>query len=188
MEEAIKPNGLALLVVDMQPGFLKAIPDRDRLVSRCQFAVKAARLLEIPVAFTEQVPAKLGSTIELLSACAEDATVFAKDEFSALRASGIQDWLSQNEVRHLLLCGIEIPICIYQTLVDAARDRLPVSLLSDCVGARRADDATSVLDFIRARLEMHVVVPSEALFYSILGSARHPLFRDFTKLVKEAIL
>ena len=61
MSESPVPH-LALLVVDVQPTFLKALPDAEAFLRRCALAVGAARLLGIPVFFTEQVPAKLGGT------------------------------------------------------------------------------------------------------------------------------
>ena len=30
------------------------------------------------------------------------------------------------------------------------------------------------------------ILPSETIFYSLLGSAEHPQFREFNELVKEA--
>ena len=54
--------GAALLVVDVQPTFLKAMPEGEACLRRCVLAASAAKLLGVPVLFTEQVPAKLGPT------------------------------------------------------------------------------------------------------------------------------
>ena len=51
MSESPVPH-LALLVVDVQPTFLKALPDAEAFLRRCALAVGAARLLGIPVFFT----------------------------------------------------------------------------------------------------------------------------------------
>ena len=61
--------GVALLVIDVQPTFLKAMQDGEGCLRRCLLAASAAKLLGVPVLFTEQVPAKLGPTHpELLAA------------------------------------------------------------------------------------------------------------------------
>ena len=172
-----------LLAVDLQPAFLEAIPGGTRTLRRAAFAISAARGLGLGVAFTEQVPAKLGPTAPSLLALAPEALVFAKETFSALADDAIRAaLLEKRSIDHLLLCGIETPICIHQTALDALRAGITVTLLSDVIGARRGDDAEVCLGALRAA-GVHVM-PSETVFYSLLGSARHPFFRDFTQLVK----
>lgn len=178
-------NHLGLLLVDLQDGFLKAIPEHERIVRRTAFAVEAAQLLGIRIAATEQLPAKLGPTTEALSSrWPEHTPVFDKTAFSALSADGIGRWIESNQIDHLLLAGIETPICIYQTAVQALGDELGVTLLADCIGERRAEDRAPVLRQLLA-MDAHVL-PSETIFYSLLGDATHPKFREFTRLVKAA--
>lgn len=172
-----------LAVIDMQPGFLKAIPGSDVVARRCTFAVRAAGLTEIPVVFTEQVPHKLGPTDPALAAMALNAPAFAKDTFSALADPAFSAELKRRATTHLLLCGIETPVCVFQTALGARNLGMQVTVLSDCVGARRADDASEVLRYLATK-GCHVL-PSEAVFYSVLGSATHPRFREFTALVKQ---
>ncbi len=58
-----------------------------------------------------------------------------------------------------------------------------MTILSDCVGARREADAAACLEAL-ARAGAFIL-PSETVFYSILGGAKHPFFRAYTELVKE---
>ncbi|NBR32952.1 MAG: isochorismatase family protein, partial [Sphingomonadaceae bacterium] len=87
------PSGAAaLLVVDVQPTFLRVMPAGDACLRRCRLAVGAARLLGLPVFFTEQVPAKLGPTHpDLLRAAGEGTPVFGKTAFSAFGAPGLTE-------------------------------------------------------------------------------------------------
>ena len=181
MPEAAAPP--LLLAVDLQPTFLDAMPGGEAILRRASLAVAAATGLGLPVVFTEQVPTKLGPTAASLLALAPGAPVFGKDAFSALADDSVRaELLERREVGHLLLCGIETPICIHQTALDALRAGIEVTLLSDAVGARRPDDATACLQALRAAGVN--VLPSETVFYALLGSARHPFFRDYTRLVK----
>jgi len=176
-------NHLGLLVVDMQDSFLKAIHGGDRLVRRTAFAIEAAQVLGIRIAATEQIPGKLGpSNAGLAERWGEDAPVFDKSAFSALAADGIERWIESNRIDHLLLAGIETSICIYQTALDALGRELGVTLLDDCIGERRPEDRPAVLRQLVA-MDAHVL-PSETIFYSLLGDAGDPRFREFTKLVK----
>lgn len=174
---------LGLLCIDLQDPFLNAIPESAQLVQDCAFAVEAARLLGIHIAVTEQMPDKLtGTTAALRGLLPSDTPVFGKSAFSALEAEGIDRWIETNQLDHLLLIGIETPICIYQTAVQALGDDLGVTLLADCIGQRRLQDREPVLQQLRS-MDAHIL-PAETIFYSLLGAAHHPAFRDFTQLVK----
>lgn len=177
------PSDLLLLAIDLQPGLLATMDPAGLLARDCRFALAAAVGLGLPVAFTEQVPAKLGATPAALRAAAPSAPVWAKQSFSALGDDKIRAALLGPEgPRHLLLAGIETPICVYQTAIEALRADLTVTVLTDCVGARRPADAAAALDAL-ARLGCHLL-PAETVFYSLVQDAGHPFFRGLTALVK----
>jgi nicotinamidase-related amidase len=178
-------DGALLLCLDLQPVFLRAVVNGVLVQRRCEFALGAARGLEMPVAFTEQAPAKLGGTEPTLLALADSPEVHAKDTFSALAAgSAVRTALTEGRhIEHLILCGVETPICVFQTAVDAIQAGLAVTVLTDCVGARRQGDAGVCLEAL-ARAGAHIL-PAETVFYSILGGSSHPFFRAFTELVKK---
>lgn len=179
------PIDTLLLCVDMQPVFVRAVAEGDRVQRRCEFALAAARGIGLPVMFTEQVPEKLGATAPALRALAPDAHVFAKRTFSALADTTIRDAIvSDSETEHLLLCGIETSVCVYQTTLDALAAGLAVTILSDAVSARRPDDARTCLDAL-ARSGAHVL-PAETVFYALLHDVSHPFFKAFTQLVKSS--
>jgi nicotinamidase-related amidase len=83
----------------------------------------------------------------------------------------------------MILCGLETPICVFQTAVDALQAGIEVTVLCDCVGARRPGDSEACLAAL-ARAGAHVV-PSETVFYTIVRGAAHPAFKSFTELVKK---
>ena len=189
------PRRTLLVCVDMQPAFLRVMADGARVRRSCAFAVSAARGLGLPVLFTEQVPEKLGGTAPGLLALAPGATVLGKRTFSALadeliRRSLIRHLLPGKAVPgrppdrrgHLLLCGVETPVCVYQTAVAAIAEGFEVTVLSDAVGARRPDDARVCLDAL-VRSGAHVL-PTETVFYALLHDAGHPFFKAYTELVK----
>ena len=176
-------NHLGLLVVDLQDVFLKTIPHAETLLKRCSFAIEAAQLLGCKVAVTEQLPDKLGGTNEqICSVLPQYTPSFEKSAFSALEAEGVTRWIETGQIDHLLLIGIETPICIYQTAVQALGNGTGVTLLSDCISERRPQDHAAVLTQLLS-MDAHVL-PSETIFYSLLGSATHSKFKDFTALVK----
>jgi len=182
MPEPIVP-GVLLLGLDLQAPFVSVIAERDTFVNRVKLALAAAHATGLPAALTEQVPAKLGPTIDdVLSAAGPDCSVFPKSTFSALADEAVSNHVSAQQFEHLILCGLETPICVYQTAIDALNQDLQVTVLSDAVGARRPADATVVLAAL-ARLGVHVL-PTETVFYALLHNTGHPAFKTFTALVK----
>ncbi|MGB0371044.1 MAG: isochorismatase family protein [Opitutales bacterium] len=179
-------EGLVMLVVDMQPTLLKAVDPDYVLLKRVEFSIRVAKLLGIRVIFTEQSPDKLGSTASTLLDAAggqDSAIVFSKTSFNAFSAPGLERALADLSDCHILLAGIETPICIYQTALDGLSRDHQITLLSDCLGARREEDVSPVMRVFAGA--GGTILPSETVFYSILSDAEHPQFRDFTKLVKE---
>lgn len=183
MAEPSQLPGVLLLCVDLQPVFLKAVHDGDALQKRCSFVIEAARGLGIPVAFTEQLPRKLGGTAPELLALAPGADQHAKSAFSVFGDDGIADTLRGLDLEHVIICGLETPVCVYQTALGALDANLQVTVLSDAVGARRPDDAATCLAAL-SRAGVHVL-PSETIFYALLHDAGHPFFKGFTQLVKK---
>jgi nicotinamidase-related amidase len=177
------PDDTLLLCVDLQPVFLAAIEHGAAVRRRCEFAVAAAVGLGLPVAFTEQVPEKLGRTAPELLALAPQAPVWAKHSFSAFADDAIRGALRRDRrVAHLLLCGIETPVCVYQTALAALADDLQVTVLCDAVGGRRPDDARACLAALAGAGAF--VLPAETVFYALLRDVDHPFFRGYTRLVK----
>ena len=174
-------QSMALIVVDVQDCFIDALADKDDFLRRCAFAIDAAQTLGIRTIFTEQVPDKLGPTSALLKQRARNPKVFSKKSFSAFAAPGIETYLRDNEIYHVLVCGLETSICIYQTALQSLDEDIDATFLTDALGCRRVEDGRLAIEAIR-QLDCQTL-PSETVFYSLLGSATHPNFRSFSKLV-----
>jgi len=179
MNAPSSPDAL-LLCLDMQPVFVRAIAECAAVQHRCAFALAAARGLDLPIIFTEQVPAKLGGTAPDLLSLAHDSTICAKDTFSAYDV--IEPVLRTHARQNLLICGIETPVCVYQTALDALHHGHTVTVLRDAVGGRRPADGQACLDALaRAGAK---ILPAETVFYALIGSVAHPFFKPYTQLVK----
>ena len=175
-------DSVALLVLDAQDCFIETLSQRDDFLKRCAFAIEAARIMKIHTLFTEQVPEKLGRANELLLKLARNAKTFSKQTFSALGAPGLERYLRDKEIYHLLVVGLETPICIYQTGLQATEEDIDITFLSDALGSRRKEDHSAALEGLR-RLGCQVL-PSETVFYSLIGEVNSIYFRDFNQIVK----
>lgn len=174
----------ALLVLDLQKIFLGGIGEADSIVKRTSLAIKAAELFKLPVMVSEQIPEKLGGTIETVkSVLPADTHIFPKESFAVTGSEEFMSVLHGMGVEHVLIAGIETAVCVYQTVLALHREGYGVTILSDCVGGRRPADSQTALLFLGG-VDGVQVLPSETVFYSMLGTSSHPDFRAFTQLVK----
>lgn len=170
------------LVIDMQSCLLDGIAEKDGLVEAVSIFCKAMNLFEIRTVITEQVPSKLGETCVEISSLCVDSPKFSKKTFSAFGESSFASWVEQAKIEHLIITGIETPICVYLSAVDAVKKGIEVTVLTDCVGARRPGDATQCFGQLES-IGCHLL-PLETLLYSLLGSADHTVFRSISELVR----
>jgi len=178
-----KNKGCGSLMMDMQGKLLQEVNNKKQIVLSAILQLKTFDLLDIDQCFTEQVPEKLGTTLPSIFAQNSQAPVFSKDTFSAFGCKSFVEWIELKNIDHLFLSGIEVPICIYQTCLDALRENLQVTIISDCVGARRSIDREVAL----AQLCSFGcnVIPLETAVYSILKSSTHSKFREVSKLIRD---
>ena len=71
----------ALLVIDVQEKLLPVIADNDRLLLNVLKSLKGARLLGLPLLYTEQYPKALGPTVARLRDELRDAPLYEKTAF-----------------------------------------------------------------------------------------------------------
>jgi isochorismate hydrolase len=171
-----------LLVMDMQDSLLSMINNNHELEEAIVFSLKAFDLLKLPICFTEQVPEKLGNTNDTILSASSSFECFSKKSFSAFGCSDFVDWVDRRRIQNLIVCGIETPICIYQTCVDALHRGIAVTLLVDCLGSRRVLDSKVALDQLRAF--GCCALPVETLIYSMMDNSEHDSFRDVSSIVR----
>lgn len=175
-------SGIGSIIMDMQESLLTGIDRSEELIDSVVLSVNLLSALKIPICLTEQVPEKLGITIHRIKNTDLTGPVFSKNTFSAFGCISFNEWINTNNISHLLISGIETPICIYQTCVEALRKGLKVTVLSDCVGARRIQDSKAII----AQLQSFgcCVIPIESVVYSLIRDSMHPSFKEITKLVR----
>ena len=180
MRQQLNFSRAVLVVVDLQKAFAPAIPDFDEITRRAAIMIQGCKVLGIPVIATEQVPAKLGETVEPVRSALGDIRPLEKTAFSACAAAGFAEQLANRD--QVLLCGIETHICVNQTAHDLLAMNRQVHLMIDVIGSRFARDHEA------GRLKMFAagVIPSsvEMALFEMMSDARHEQFRTIQKLVK----
>ncbi len=182
--QRLRPESVALLIVDVQEKFVPVLFEPDRLIAACQLLIGGAKALGIPIFVTEQNPEKLGLTVaELREALGDAYRPIAKMEFSAFGSEEFRRAFGASGRTQLLLCGIEAHVCVWQTVQDALALGYEVFVAEDAVTSRYAFLWRSgVQCCVEAGARR---TNAEMAFFELLGSAEHPQFRAVQSLVKE---
>ena len=179
-----KTASSVLVVVDLQPKFLAPIFERDRVIARAKFLIQAANLLGIPVLATEQVPEKMGGTHPEIRALLPPAEPpIAKTVFGCTESEEFMSAFERHRHRHVIVIGIETPICVSQTALGLLDRDYEVVVCPDGVSSRSLE--MHKLGMERIRDAGAAPIHTEAVVYEWLESAAHPRFRDVLELVKK---
>lgn len=173
------PATTLLAVIDVQERLLAAMPDAERVVSRCLRLAEAARILGVARVLTEQYPQGLGRTPPALAAALPPAG--SKLAFSC-RGCGEFDAGLEAGAEAVVLAGLETHVCVAQTALDLLADGRGVFVVVDAVASRHAVDHETAL----RRLESAGVVltTSEGVIFEWCRSAEHPRFQEIRRLVR----
>jgi nicotinamidase-related amidase len=168
-----------LLLIDLQQRLVPAIHDGETMVSRTQRLAEAALLLDVPVVATEQYPQGLGPTVGALASYPQ--AVLSKTAFSAADAPGF-DTLLPAGPREVIIAGCEAHVCVLQTALALLGSRHRAIIAADATGSRDPADRAAGLD--RARQHGVEIVSTEMVLFEWLRDAKHPKFREVSKLLK----
>lgn len=173
----------ALIVVDVQEAFRRAVPDPDDFIGRVVALVRGCSILGLPVIVTEQYPKGLGRTVsEVLEALPETARLIEKTAFSSCGADDFVRALGSEKVRQAVVCGLETHICVNQTVHDLLARSFEVHVVEDAVASRTEANRQTGL----RKMTASGAVPSsvEMALFELMRDSRHADFKAIQNLVK----
>ncbi len=174
-------NSSALLVVDVQQKLIPTIDSAEQVVAKSKQLMDAARILGVPLLVSEQYPKGLGATVESLDV-SQASVVAEKTMFSCRECDSIMDFLINESIRTVLLCGIEAHVCVTQTAFDLLASGFDVHVAVDAIGSRNSMDRETAV----SRMSMHGIVTTttEAAIFEWCESASASEFKQISQLVK----
>jgi nicotinamidase-related amidase len=174
----LDPERATLIVVDLQEGFRKAVPDFDRVAKATVTLIEGAEAIGIPVVVTEQYPKGLGRTApEIAEHLPEGTEPLEKVCFSAADAEGF-DLGGRDQA---LVCGIETHVCVNQTTLDLLGSGVEVHVAEDAVGSRFEENKRVGLH--KMERAGAVLTSVETALFELLGQAGTDEFKRVQKLV-----
>jgi nicotinamidase-related amidase len=170
----------ALVVVDIQEAFRKAVPGFDEIARAAAALVRGADAVGIPVHVTEQYPKGLGKTVpEVAQHLPDGIEPIEKVCFSAAEAEGF-DLEGRDQA---IVCGVETHVCVNQTVLDLLDDSVEVHVARDAVGSRF--EPNTVVGLEKAERAGAVITSVETALFELVGRAGTDEFKRVQALVLE---
>ena len=178
----LEPERTALVVIDVQEGFRRAIPHFERIAKAVATLIEGAEAIGIPMLISEQYPKGLGETVpEVSEHLPEGTQPLDKVVFSAAEVEGF-DLGGRDQV---LLCGVETHVCVNQTALDLLVTGVDVQVADDAVGSRTEENKQVGLHKMeRAGAEITSV---ETALFELLGRAGTDEFKRVQKLILDFV-
>lgn len=177
----VRDNAL-LMLVDVQERLLPHIHENEEMLKNTSVMVRGAQVLQIPILATEQYRKGLGPTAPAISDLIEPFEPLEKSAFSCLGDAEIKKRLTGGGKRHILLCGIEAHVCVYQTARDLIADGYTVHLPVDCISSRSPRNRRLAIRRME-KLGALLTTAEMALFEMLVVSGTDE-FRAISKIVK----
>jgi nicotinamidase-related amidase len=192
-----------LVLVDYQQKLMPSIHEGDLVVANAVRLARIAQLLQVPLWCTEENPAGLGETVEVLQPLVAGRTI-AKMPFDGSQlllprlrpAAKPQGGNARSLPRHLqkatpaptaaresiVLAGCEAHVCLMQTALGLLEEELDVWVVTDACSSRSERNRDAAFDRLAgAGAEL---VTTEMVAFEWLRDAQHPRFREVLTLVK----
>jgi nicotinamidase-related amidase len=171
-----------LIVIDIQGNLARAAADRELLFESTRKLIQGARVFQLPILVTEQIPEKLGPTIPEIDELLAGVGKIPKQTFSCCQNTAFIEALNKEDRKQILLCGIESHICVYQTAMDLLGRGYEVHVVADAVSSRTAQNREiGISKTIRAGAHL---TSTETVLFELLKTAGSDKFKDIFTIVK----
>tara|TARA_B100000214_G_scaffold373740_1_gene354735 strand:- start:1138 stop:1671 length:534 start_codon:yes stop_codon:yes gene_type:complete len=172
-----------LVIIDVQEKLFPAMHGKDDFLKNISLLIKGFKLFNLPIILTEQVPEKLGSTINPVLELLGDVEPIKKSSFSCASDTGFMirtNSLTSND--GVVLAGIETHVCVYQTERDLIHRGQHVEVVTDAVTSRNKNNHSIALD--RIRNNGGFLTTAEMLLFSLQQSAGDDRFKELARIIK----
>ena len=178
----LKPTNSALVIIDVQGKLARIMQNADDLFKNLSALIKGARVLEVPVIWMEQLPDKLGSTVEEVSDHLDGLEPIAKDVFSCGQNDEFNSRLTDIEPENVVLAGIETHICVYQSAMDLLEKDYNVEVVADATSTRLEHNKEIGLEKIRRAGGQ--ITSVETVLFELQGKATGEQFKQIIEIIK----
>jgi nicotinamidase-related amidase len=181
--ELLDRDRSALVIIDVQEKLFPHVHEHERVLTRIDLLISAAKLMGIPLLLTEQYPMGLGGTIEEIRKLLPGVQPLTKTDFSCVAAPGFKEQLASLHRNQIILTGIEAHVCVAQTALDLAHKGERAIVVADAVSSRRPLDAHVALS--RLQQSGLMLSTAEAVVFEWLRRAGTEEFKALQPKLRE---
>jgi len=178
-------NDSALLVVDYQERFVKVLPDNKNTIENIKFLIHGFNIYNVPVFVSEQVPEKLGHTVQDIKDVVRDAFWFSKKPMSCCGNVEFLEKLKKKNIKQIAVCGIEAHVCVEQTTLDLLWHGFQVHVISDAITSRVLHNKGIGIEKMRSAGA--IISSVETVLFEMAYEAGNEEFKKLQQLFKNDI-
>lgn len=179
----LQSESTLFLLCDLQDKFRTVAHHFPAIIANAQKLLSCGKQLDINLIVTEQYPERLGKTAPELNV-SHAIGVYPKLEFSIMKDDRLKHTIfALNNVKSVVLFGLETHICIEQTAIDLLDNDYDVHIVADCTTSRSIEDR--LLAFQRLRQIGCFIATSENVIFKLLCGKNHPKFSSILPLVSK---
>jgi nicotinamidase-related amidase len=171
-----------LIVIDIQGNLFEVMQSKEVLLVNALKVIKGAKIFNLPIIATEQIPEKLGQTLPLLAQELAGSAIISKESFSCWEDSHFKEKIESFGRKAIIILGIECHVCVYQTASDLIHHGYDVYVVADAVSSRTKENSDIGIEAMKDS-GAHIT-SSEMLLFELLRSAGDAKFKEIYKLVK----
>ena len=180
--EMLNREEALLIVIDVQGRLARIVADSELVIGQMQKLIKGIKLLDIPIVLTNQVPEKLGSTIDEIACLLPGLEQISRTSFSILGENKLVTKVNDLNRKQIILCGFEAHICLYQSALDLIKTGFEVFFVVDCVSSRLLSNKdVAIQRVMQAGAKLTTV---EMVLFELVRDVRNPVFKEISKIIK----
>jgi nicotinamidase-related amidase len=181
-EKLLLRDFTALLIIDIQERILPVMQYQENVLNSSLKLIKGFKILNLPIFYTEQYPKGLGPTAPALLEELEGLSPVQKMSFSCRGAGNFFERLQDNNVKQVVVAGIESHVCVQQTVLDLLANDFQVDVCADAVSSRNTLDYNIALD--RMRSHGAEITTAESVLFELLVISGTDEFKAISKIIK----
>jgi nicotinamidase-related amidase len=168
-----------LCLIDVQEKLIPMILNHQSVVARCEWLLKLADRVDVPVLASEQYTKGLGVMVQPLSNYYTPEKCYEKVHFSCMQVPSYIQHIEKIKRNQLILIGIEAHVCVLQTALEMKEAGYSVFVVVDAVSSRKEVDLKYGLK--RMKQEGIHLITAEMVFFEWIRQAGTPEFKAMSK-------
>ncbi len=179
----ISPKETLLLLIDIQGRLAQSVYQADLVEQNIKKLIRACRILDVPILYTEQYPKGLGTTVAPLKELLGDLEPVEKITFSCCGTDTFMQRLRSFKRNDILVAGMETHVCVYQTSLELIEFGYNVHLVTDAVTSRSENNRALGIRCIEKA--GGIPTSTEMSIFELLRIAEGERFKAISKIIKE---